>query len=309
MRSARYLGRGFTRALSAAALMSLLVLPSATFESARAQSRRESAPAGATPASEPTRTPASSAGVPAASQLSALATVPFGVGETLQYSIAYAFLEAGTLRLAVESLESFAGRPAYRLTFTAQTNPSVSAIYSLKDNLQSWMDAERLHSLQFVKESVEKGKKRDRNYRLDQARHVRIDAETGKEEPMPADAQDDVSIFYFLRTLPLAEGKRFTLNNLMDPDDNPMRVSVLGSETVRVPAGTFDCLVLRLKVQTDSGIFSQGGELKVWMTKDARRLPIKIESKLAVGSFTASLTSQQSGTARTLAAGAPASTR
>jgi hypothetical protein len=230
--------------------------------------------------------------------------LPFAVGEVLQYTISYAFLEAGTLRLAVEKLENIGGRPAYRLTFTAQTNPSVSAIYSLENNLQSWMDAQRLHSLQFIKESVEEGKKRDRNFRLDQVRHVRVDNESGKEEPMPADAQDDVSIFYFLRTLPLQEGKRYTLNNLMDPDDNPMRVSVLGSETVRVPAGSFDCLVLKLKVRTDSGMFSQGGELKLWVTKDARRIPVKLESKLQLGSFTASLTDKELGSG-SLAAGQP----
>lgn len=223
------------------------------------------------------------------------AQVPFKVGEVLTYTISYSFVDAGTMRLAVEGVEDVEGRPAYRLTFMAKTNPTVSAIYSLKDLLQSWMDVERLHSLKFVKESVEKGKRRDRRYRLDQVRHLRVNQLNGEEKPMPADAQDDASIFYYLRTLPLEEGKRFTLNNLMDPDDNPMRVVVLGTERVKVPAGSFDCFVIKLDVNTDSGVFSQGGELKVWITRDARRVPVKLESKLAVGSFIGSLIRDEHG--------------
>ena len=228
---------------------------------------------------------------------------PFQVGEVLSYSISYAFLDAGTLRMTVKGVETVGARSAYHLTFQTQTNQAISAIYSLKDVLESWMDVERMHSLRFVKQSVEKGKRRDKSFRLDQERGVRVNEETGEEQPMPRDAQDDVSIFYFLRTLPLKEGTRFTLNNLMDPDDNPMRVSVLGTESVRVPAGKFDCYVLQLDVHTDSGIFSQGGEVKVWMTRNARRVPVKLESKLAVGSFTASLTDQRPGNATGLAAG------
>jgi hypothetical protein len=65
--------------------------------------------------------------------------------------------------------------------------------------------------------------------------------------------------------------------------------------------------VLRLDVDTDSGAFSQGGELTVWMTRDERRLPVKLESKLPVGTFTASLREYRPGS-RTPAATGTAST-
>jgi hypothetical protein len=259
----------------------------------------------ASPAADPVR-PAGSVRNEAAPASARAVPVPFGVGEVLSYDLDWSFLNAGTMRLAVEGVEQVAGRDAYLLSFQAKTNRTISAFYSLENLLRSWMDVERLHSLRFVKESVEKGKQRDRRYRLDQERHVRIDEETGEEEPMPAGAQDDASIFYFMRLLPLADGKRFTLNNLMDPDDNPMKVSVLGQETVRVPAGTFDAWVLRLDVDTDSGAFSQGGELTVWMTRDDRRLPVKLESKLAVGTFTASLREYRPGSRPPTATGAAA---
>jgi hypothetical protein len=297
-----------------AAVVAALVLPLGIAQPASACA--ESAPA--PPAASLAQTPRTAAAVrptpdaPGEATLAATsaprgAPVPFAVGEVLQYDLAWSFLNAGTMRLAVEGVEQVGDRDAYLLSFQARTNRTISTFYSLENLLRSWMDVERLHSLRFVKESVEKGKQRDRSYRLDQERHVRIDEETGEEEPMPAGAQDDASIFYFMRLLPLADGKRFTLNNLMDPDDNPMKVSVLGKESVRVPAGTFDAWVLRLDVDTDSGAFSQGGELTVWMTRDERRLPVKLESKLPVGTFTASLREYRPGS-RTPAATGTAST-
>lgn len=244
-------------------------------------------------------------GAPAAESAAAVlpAPAPFAVGEVLSYSVSYAFIDAGRMRMAVEGIEQVEGRPAYRLTFKAETNPAVSALYTLKEVLQSWMDIERLHSLRFVKQGVEKGREWEKRLRLDQARRVRVNEETGEEDPMPPDAQDDVSIFYYIRTLPFQEGRTFVLQNLMDPDDNPMRVTVLGAEPVKVPAGTFESWALRVEVHTDSGVFSQGSDLRLWLSRDARRIPVKVESKLAVGSFTAVLTAQQAGSASALAAG------
>ena len=220
---------------------------------------------------------------------------PFRVGEVLTYSIAYAFVDAWTLRLAVEGIETLNGRSAYHLVSQAQTNATVSALYSLTDHLQSWMDVEHLYSLRYVREAVEKGKKRSKRLTFDQARHVKIFEHDGSEKAIAPEAQDDVSILYYLRTLPFEQGKTFTLNNLADPEDNPMRVAVLGTEKVRVSAGTFDCWVLRLDLHTDSGIFSQGAEIRTWMTRDPRHVLVKLQSKLPVGSFTVQLTSLQAG--------------
>jgi hypothetical protein len=220
---------------------------------------------------------------------------PFRVGEVLTYAIAYAFVDAGTLRMEVAGIEDVRGRPAYHFVSRAQTNSTISALYSLTDHLQSWMDVERLHSLRYVREAVEKGKKRDKRLTFDQERHVKIFEHDSTEKAIVPDGLDDVAILYYLRTLPFEKGKTFTLDNLADPEDNPMRVAVLGTEKVKVPGGTYDCWVLRLDVHTDSGIFSQGAEIRAWLTRDPRHVLAKLQSRLPVGSFTVQLTSLQSG--------------
>jgi hypothetical protein len=58
---------------------------------------------------------------------------------------------------------------------------------------------------------------------------------------------------------------------------------------VRVPAGTYDAFVLDLDVTTDSGLFKKGGENRIWVTADARHVPVRISSKIGLGSFEAEL--------------------
>ena len=45
------------------------------------------------------------------------------------------------------------------------------------------------------------------------------------------------------------------------------------------------------------GVFkkSKGAKLQIWVTSDERRIPVKIKSKVSVGSFVAELVSYESG--------------
>jgi hypothetical protein len=72
---------------------------------------------------------------------------------------------------------------------------------------------------------------------------------------------------------------------------------VVKRERVKVPAGTFDTWVVELGLETDSGVFKKGGDNRLWLTTDARHLPVKISSKVGLGNFQAELVSYEPGTA------------
>ncbi|MDX1660573.1 MAG: DUF3108 domain-containing protein, partial [Gemmatimonadota bacterium] len=48
-------------------------------------------------------------------------------------------------------------------------------------------------------------------------------------------------------------------------------------------------LVLDLDVKSDSGVFKKGGENRIWVTADERKIPVKISSKIGLGAFQAEL--------------------
>ena len=51
----------------------------------------------------------------------------------------------------------------------------------------------------------------------------------------------------------------------------------------------FDTYLVIPRLKHDSGIFRAQGELNIWMTKDKRHIPLKLSSKVVVGSFVAEI--------------------
>jgi hypothetical protein len=65
-------------------------------------------------------------------------------------------------------------------------------------------------------------------------------------------------------------------------------VKVLRKEHVRVHAGEFDCIVVQ-PVLRYPGLFEQKGKLTIWLTDDAKKMPVMMRSKVVIGSINAAL--------------------
>ncbi|MFN2384647.1 MAG: DUF3108 domain-containing protein [Gemmatimonadota bacterium] len=226
----------------------------------------------------------------------ALPAVPFGPGERLDFAVEYGVVPAGTMTIRVDDLVTYSGRQAYHIVFSARSNSAVSFLYELNTAEESWFDAREFYSLAYTRRSTENDETRNRSYRFDQQRRLRITA-NGESQPASPRAVDQLAMMYYIRMLPLKPGASFRLQNQADPDDNPLTIKVLKQERIRVPGGTFDTYVLQLDVRTDSGVFRKGGDNRVWITTDARRLPVKLTSKIGLGNFEASLVDYTRGRA------------
>ena len=87
----------------------------------------------------------------------------------------------------------------------------------------------------------------------------------------------------------LEVGKEYVFEAHSGDDTWPLKTKVIGRETVKVEAGTFDCLILQPMLREDAGIFKAKGKLKVWVTNDDRKMPVQMKSKIPVGSICAEL--------------------
>jgi hypothetical protein len=67
-----------------------------------------------------------------------------------------------------------------------------------------------------------------------------------------------------------------------------LSVDVVRREAVTTLAGTFDCLVV-VPHMAFKGVFQQTGEVTMWVTDDARHLPVLIKSKIFIGSININL--------------------
>jgi hypothetical protein len=211
------------------------------------------------------------------------AKVPFGVGERLEYDVRFGALRVGNAHMEVVALESLRGRPAWHTAFWVQGG---NFLYRVNDVYESWMDAETLSSLRFVQELEEGGKGTERRFEIypERAMFIQTSEKPAREEPSVSQPLDDGSFLYFVRTIPLAVGQTYDFNRYFRPDRNPVRIRVLRKERIRVPAGTFDALVIQPVIKT-KGIFSENGHAEIWLSDDERHIMLQLKSKLSFGSL------------------------
>jgi hypothetical protein len=214
--------------------------------------------------------------------------LPFGPGESLRFSIDYGILNAGYATMEVAGMRRVSGRECMDIRTEAKSNAVFSKFYKVWDRAQTFLEPASLLPWRFEKHQREGGYEKDVIIKFDRpgafARY-----ENGDEVAMHPHAQDELSAFYYLRTLPLEVGRDVFVDNHTNRKNYPLRIIVHGREQVEVPAGTFDCWVIE-PVMREGGIFTAKGTMTIWITADERRMPVKLRTKIVVGAVTASLT-------------------
>jgi len=227
---------------------------------------------------------------PAVDADTTIALVPFGVGERFDFRVKFGPLRVGAAFMEVVGIDTVASHPTYHLRSVIQGS---TPFYKLDDRQESWLDVFQLASRRYVQDSQQGSYTRYREYELDleNGTYVRHD---GESDSIPANALDQASFVYFVRTIPLEVGETYEWNRYFRFDRNPVILRVLRRETVKVPAGEFSTIVVQPIIKT-RGIFSEGGEAEIFITDDERRIPVKLKSKLVVGSVTLELTEWVAG--------------
>ena len=55
------------------------------------------------------------------------------------------------------------------------------------------------------------------------------------------------------------------------------------NETVKVPAGKYNCIKVVPYSNTSKNIFKENGYMTAWLTNDEQKIPVKIELKTNIG--------------------------
>ena len=209
--------------------------------------------------------------------------VPFGAGERMEYDVRFGSIRVGNAHMEVVALDNLRGRAAWHTAFWVQGG---NFLYRVNDVYESWMDAETLSSLRFVQELEEGGKEIERRFEIypERAVFVQTSKKPLKEEKSVSQPLDDGSFLYFLRTIPLEVGQTYDFDRYFRPDRNPVRIRVLRKERIKVPAGTFNAIVVQPVIKT-KGIFSENGHAELWLSDDDRHIMLQLKSKLSFGSL------------------------
>jgi hypothetical protein len=145
-----------------------------------------------------------------------------------------------------------------------------------------------MSSRRFVQDFVENNKTTKRLYEIypDSGFYREPNGRDTTTRETPAEPLDDAAFFYFVRMTPLEVGKKYTYDRYFRKDKNPVTIKVVKREKMELPDGSkVHCLVLHPTIDT-KGLFSKRSETRIWLTDDARRLPVQIRTKFPFGTIT-----------------------
>ncbi|MFQ5529223.1 MAG: DUF3108 domain-containing protein [Gemmatimonadota bacterium] len=195
------------------------------------------------------------------------------VGERMEYRVRLGRLRLGQAALAVEAQEDVAGTSAYRVALDVEIG---APMLKFEDRLVSWIAPEPFRSVAFERKDseVEGGRRR---YDFDD------------------DVLDELAALYLMRTLPLAQGTTYEFDRYFAPDGNPLTFRVVGHESVRVPAGRFETIVVEPIIPALSA-FRAEADARLYVTNDERRVLVQIETRTKAGRLILYMTEYEEGT-------------
>lgn len=233
--------------------------------------------------------------------------VPFAAGEELLYTVSYRAAmwpntDMGDVVLSVTE-DVTEGQPTLRIDARATVKGVFRWFYELDDRYYSWLRAEDLRPLRARAELLEGDYRFSSEFRYDWAKDVARNSyrnHAKRRTPLEATvalegaAMDGVSLFYNLRSHDLdayRPGEVRTLALLLKDKVRYVQYTYYGRETVRVKGlGKVQTLKFSCQlINDDADSFEDGSEFFVWISDDANKIPVLLESPLRVGSVRARL--------------------
>ena len=213
----------------------------------------------------------------------------FTVGEKLTFDIKYGFVTAGVAVMEIPKLKRISGRDVYQITFKVNSIPSFDPLYKVRDRYETYLDKEGLFPWRFEQHIREGGYSRDFSAFFDQRRGVAKTSEGSYDIPLYVN--DIISAFYYARLFDFSEMKQgdvFELHNFYKDKVYPLQIIYHGKETIEVEAGIFECIIVE-PVIAKGGLFKTEGNIIIWLSDDQLRIPVKVKTKIIIGSIDAEL--------------------
>jgi hypothetical protein len=218
---------------------------------------------------------------------------PFKPGEKLHYSVYLGEFSVGEVIFDVKPMAKINNIPAYHFVMTAGTSPLLDALLMLADRVESYSDTGMTHALLYKEH---KGGAADQDvtvtfdWKKSEAQYCLGGKKYRPTTLMPG-AFDPLSVLYALRLLDLKSMREITKPVSDGLRCAVARAKVLGKQKVRVESGEYDTYLVEPLTAEFSDMFKNisGANVKLWISADARRLPVRIVCEFPVGSVMAEL--------------------
>lgn len=234
-------------------------------------------------------------------------------GEELKYSVRWAVLpSAGEIRIAAANHERD-GADRISISTQTETRGLARSLITFRAQSESVYDADTGQAVSLSESSVVRSKRTRYSMRFDHANRQAWLAHEGAPDaraiPLPdGDPADLITTLMKTRLWDLRVGEsRDVLVSFRD-DFYVLTVHAIKQERVKTALGEFETTVLepRMEKTAPKGMFKRGGTVRVWVSRDEQRLPVRFQVEFKIGTGVATLVKYtppaENGTASSLVA-------
>jgi hypothetical protein len=220
--------------------------------------------------------------------------VAYGPKEALLYRLHYGFITAGEARIEVDpTLYLINNKVCYKTAVIGSTTGTFDMAMHVRDQWTSYIDTATKIPQRSMRDIVEN------NYRLKEMvmfdyknNKANVIRESGKtldkstaQYDIASNLQDIVSGAYYLRTLDYSKmtaGTPITMKAFFEDELYDFTLKYVGKERVHTKHGYINAIKIQ-PVMPNNEMFDGGNSIRMWLSDDANKIPIKIEADMFVG--------------------------
>lgn len=209
------------------------------------------------------------------------------IGEQLNFNV---FLGAstqtiGTISYDVRGRGNYFNRDALLVIATANTTAGGARLFPVNDRIASYIDPVSLLPFRSEMQFQEGARRLNRTLSFEQERG-RVVREDGLGQEIPNGTYDFVSLIYALRRFDLTPPRRTAISILTANRPHTLTLTSLRREQIELGGEQIPAVALLLT--TDDGNPSRAA-YQLWISDDARRLPLRFMMQTALGAVRADL--------------------
>jgi hypothetical protein len=214
------------------------------------------------------------------------------IPEKLSYDLSWGLIPIGTASQSIT-----ASGDSVQISAQFRSNGWLSSFYPVDNRIDTILSKKTGifpgEVRQFRMRYREGAKVRDRSITFDHSTNVahfkdHLTNEEVRTQVRPG-TSDVTTSFYQTRHSPLTVGDTIHLPVMDGKEPYLLEVKIVKTEKLRTILGKVETLVVVPLVRSE-GTFEGKRGVKLWLTNDARRIPVKIQTGVTVGSVTATLT-------------------
>lgn len=230
-----------------------------------------------------------------------LKEAPFQPGEQIELKASIGWVKGAEATIGISDIiYTTNDRPTWKMEVNVRTVGIFDLVSSVRDTWGSYIDTTNYQTQQYYR-YIKEGRYRKNeivyfDHEKDSVHVAKLHKETRALERTvdfraSENVHDMVSSYYYLRAVDWSKfdiGDVITINIFFDDKLKPERVKIVDREVIKTKLGKVKAVAL-VPIHEEDELFVEENTIKIWLSDDLNRIPLKAKAKIYVGYVTVSL--------------------